>query len=48
MRGQKRPEIRFGNTDQAIDSVRNEKLLFDPAPGRGVEASTQSAISLIV
>jgi len=25
-----RPEIRLGNTGQSVDSVRNEKPLFDP------------------
>jgi hypothetical protein len=31
---QERPEIRVGDPRQAVESVRNEKLLFDPAPNR--------------
>jgi hypothetical protein len=34
MIGQKRQEIRLGNPHQAIDPVRDEELLFDPAPNR--------------
>lgn len=31
---QERPEIRFGNPQHAVHSVRAENLVFDPAPKR--------------